>query len=205
MVSERLPYVLQQRCNVIPDDGLLSEEGNTYTIGHGTTPLAINGHLVARGHPLAEAAGAADVSADVHVQLTDVEDLVVVGVKQEVLLIVTPVVPGVGALEGVMEGDRHAGARAAYGFVTLSHEGLDGAHVDLGAHGLVEEFNGRHGGVVGVVVTDLLERLDSLGYGVALEPADAASLTGVVEAVLRSRGAMEINHDLSSIWDQYTM
>jgi hypothetical protein len=61
-------------------------------------------------------------------------------------------------------------------------------HADRGAHGLVQEFNGRNSRMAAHVIADLVECLDGSADRVALAPTDATSLTRVVEAVLRVRG-----------------
>lgn len=167
-------------------------------VSQSARPLAGDGPLVVAGHLVAEAAGGADVLVRAHLQRAGVEDLVVVRVEQQVPHAGAPLVPGGDALEGVVEGHRHVAVLqvAPAVHVELAHD----VHVEGGAEGLVEELDGGDVGVVGEVVSELVEGFDGDVDRVALGPfGGALQLAGVVKAVLGSGSAVQVEHDLDAV------
>ena len=76
----------------------------------------------------------------------------------------------------------------------------DGVHVKSRAKRLVQEFDGSDTGVVAEVVTELVEGFDGQGNGVTLSPLrSGGQLTGVVETVLRSGSAVQVEHHLEAM------
>lgn len=71
--------------------------------------------------------------------------------------------------------------------------GLDGAHVEVRAHWFVDGLDRCYGGVRSVIVSELLDRCKRLADGVALGPRKRSPSSAVVETVLRSRRAMQVD------------
>lgn len=152
------------------------------TYRHSTAPLASNGPLVVQCHLLTEAARRGEVFADAHLQLGVIEDLVVVGVEQERPHARPPVIPGVHALERIVEGDSDVGALQVT--PTIHVELLEGGQVQAWPHGLIHQLDGSNCWMAGVIVADLVQRGVGLLDRIALGPVDGAPPTAVVEAVL---------------------
>ena len=74
-------------------------------------------------------------------------------------------------------------------------EGVDCVEVEIWTEGLVEKFDhGDDVGVGGVALGEVFDRGDGFGDGVAGLPIYGAVAAGVVEAVLRARGAVQVEH-----------
>ena len=138
-----------------------------------------------------------------HGDLGGGEDLVLMGVEEDVLVsgrgaeFAVPV--GLDVFEGVVDGGAEVGRGGLDGFVAGLVVAEDFVEVEIGAEGLVEEFDhGDDVGVGGVALGEVFDGGDGLGDGGALLPVDGAVATAVVEAVLRARCAVEIEHDLET-------
>lgn len=123
------------------------------------------------------------MSCGIELELVHVEDFVVVGVKHKVGHAGGEGIPVWQAEEGVVDGDGDVGRRAEIG-VSVAVELLDGVVVETRAKRFVDEFDGRHGRMSGVIGLDFLEGGVRLGDCVALLPVDGAATTGIVKAVL---------------------
>lgn len=167
-------------------------------VGQSTRPLAGDGPLVVARHLATEAASSADVLIRAHLQSGRVEDLVVVGVEQQVPHARAPLVPGSHALKGVVEGNSDVGVLEVSPAVHV--ELANGVHVERRAKRLVQQLDRSNIGVVRKVVTKLVECFEGQLNGVALGPfGSALKLAGVVETVLRSRSAVKIEHHLDTV------
>lgn len=167
-------------------------------VSEGTRPLACNGPLVVGRHLLSEATGSADMLIRAHLQGRRIEDLVVVGVEQQIPHARAPFVPRSHTFKGIVEGDGDVGVLQVS--PTVHVELADSVHVERWAKGLVQKLNGCDAGVVAKVVTQLIEGLDGQSDGITLSPLWCGSqLAGVVEAVLGSGSTVQIEHHLDAV------
>lgn len=163
-----------------------------------TRPLACNSPLVVASHLRTKAASCANVLVRAHLQGARVEDLVVVSVEQQVPHARAPVVPGVYALERIVESNSNVGALEVS--PTVHVELADGVHVERRAKRFVQKLDGGDVGVVSEVITQLVKCLEGNFYGITLGPLGSAlELTGVVETVLRPRSSVEIEHHFDAV------
>ena len=163
-----------------------------------TGPLACNSPLVVASHLRTEAASCFNVLIRAHLQGARVEDLVVVGVEQQVPHAGAPVIPGVNTFERIVESDGNVGALEVSPAVHV--ELTDSVHVKRRAERLVQKLDGGDVRVASEVIAQLVECLESNLYGVTLSPLRSAlELTGVVETVLRPRSAVKIEHHFNAV------
>ena len=131
------------------------------------------------------------------------KDLVLMGIEEDVLVprggVEFAVPVGLDVFEGVVNGGAEVGRGALDGLVAGLVVGEDFVEVEVGAEGLVEEFDhGYDVCVGGVALGEVFDGGDGLGDGVALLPVDGTVASAVVETVLRARCAVEIEHYLET-------
>ena len=138
-----------------------------------------------------------------HGDLAGAEDLVLVGVEDDVLVsrgsveLAIPV--GLDVFKGVVDCGCEAGACALDGLVARLVVAEDIVEVEIGAERLVEELDcGYDVCVAGVALREVLNCSDGLLDCVALLPIDGTVATAVVETVLRAGCAMKIKHNLET-------
>lgn len=167
-------------------------------ISERTRPLACNSPLVVASHLRTEATSSANVLVRAHLQGARVEDLVVVGVKEQVPHARTPLVPRSHTFKGIVESNGYVGVLQVS--PTVHVELANGVHVKSRTKRFVQELDGGDAGVASEVIAELVESLDGNLYGVALGPLRSAlELTGVVETVLRPRSTMKIKHHFDAM------
>lgn len=121
--------------------------------------------------------------------LTLVEDLVLMCVEHDVVdpgLLIHEAVPKIhDVLEGVLNHHGRVTVAVADGSPTIVVEFLDSTEVQGKAERLVKKLDGGdHIGVGRVTLGKTTDRVESLGDGVALLPADRTVTATVVETVL---------------------
>lgn len=171
-------------------------------IGDTTGPFTRDSPLSSAGHLASEATSCANMILKAHSDLRIVEDLVMVGIEQQVPHAGAEVSPGTDALECIVEGDSDIGvlevapavlhksqfsSSRCIGVFADHVELLNSVHVERWAHGLIQKLDGGHSWVRSVVVADLVQDLDCVCNSIALSPRYTAQLTRVIEAVLGSR------------------
>jgi hypothetical protein len=133
-----------------------------------------------------------------HLQGARVEDLVVVGIEEQVPHARAPLVPRSHTFKGIVESNGDVGVLQVS--PTIHVELANGVHVESRAKRFVQELDGGNARVASKIIAQLVESLDGNLHRVALGPLGSAlELTGVVETVLRSRSAMEIEHHLDAV------
>jgi hypothetical protein len=168
------------------------------TISERTRPLACNSPLVVTSHLRTEATSCANVLVRAHLQGARVKDLIVVGVEEKVPHARTPLIPRSHTLKGIVESNGNVGVFQVS--PTIHVELANGVHVERRAKRFVQELDGGDAGVASEVIAQLVESLDGNFHGVALGPLRSAlELTGVVETVLGSRSAVEIEHHFDAV------
>lgn len=176
------------------------------TVGHGAGPLSNERPLVSS---VVHMRVLADVRSVLCWGLRDKirgENLVFVVVERDVLRVVVgwsePAVVFVGVLEAVLDNDNTRLADRALLSKAISLELLDGVQVQVGSERLVQQLNTHDDIVILGIAVLLLDRVQDIQgalNGVASGPIDlVASSSRVVEAVLRARCAVEVNHNLQS-------
>ena len=158
-------------------------------------PLAHNRPLIRAPNPRADATSRLDMLGRALSDLAVIEDLVLVRIEDDVVdagLGVHEAVPKrLHVLEGVVDGDGGVGVGVAHGAPAVVVEFLEGAEVDDGAEGFVEQFDGRDDvGFFGVALGEGPDRIEGLLGCAALLPLDGAETAAVVEAVLGAGGWM---------------
>ena len=138
-----------------------------------------------------------------HGDLAGAEDLVLVGVENDVLVsrgsVEFAVPVGLDVLKGVVYCCCEVGACGLDGLVARLVVGEDFVQIEIGAERLVEEFDcGYDVCVVGVALREILDCSDCLLDRIALLPIDRTVATAVVEPVLRARCAVKIEHNLET-------
>lgn len=154
-------------------------------VGDTAGPLAADCPLASAGHLVAEVASSLDVVVDAHGNGIEGEDLIVMGVEEQVPHAGTPVAPGCHALEGIVEGNSNVGVLQIAPAIHV--ELSDRIHVEVRAERLVEKLDRRNSWMRCVVVTNLVENFDRVVDRVSLCPADVAVLARIIEPVLRLR------------------
>ena len=163
------------------------------TIRLRTRPLAHDRPLVGAPHPRTETTRRLDMLRGTLGDLAVIEDLVLVGVQNHVVdagLATHEAVPErLHVFESVVDGDGGVGVGVADGAPAVVVEFLEGAEVDDGAEGLVEEFDGGdHVRFLGVALREGADRVQGLLRRAALLPCHRAEAATVVEAVLGAGG-----------------
>ena len=138
-----------------------------------------------------------------HGDLARRKDLVLMGIEEDILVsrrgaeFAVPV--SLNVFEGVVDCGSKVGRGALDGLIPGLVVGEDFIEVEIRAERLVEEFDhGYDVCVAGVALGEVFDGGDGLGDGVALLPVDGTVATAVVEAVLRARCAVEVEHDLET-------
>ena len=155
-----------------------------------TGPFADDGPLVGARELRAQSTGGGDVVGWTHGDLGRGEDLVLVGVEEDVLVArrrlgheAVPV--GLEVFKGVMDAGCVITTGAGHGLVARLVEGFDLVEIEVGTERFIEELDGRDDvGVARVMLGEALKCGDGLADRVALLPINRAVTATVVEAIL---------------------
>ena len=159
-------------------------------VGLGAGPFADDGPLVGAGELRAQGAGGGDVVGGTHADLTWGEDLVLMGIEEDVLVarggLGHEAVPiGREVLECVMDAGCKVFAGSCHGLIAGLVEGLEVVEVEVGTKRFVEKLDCRDDvSVAGVALCEILKRGKCLADRITLLPINRSVAAAVVEAIL---------------------
>ncbi len=159
-------------------------------VGLGTGPFADDGPFVRAGELRAQGAGGGDVVGGTHADLTRGEDLVLMGIEEDVLVarggLGHEAVPiGREILEGVMDAGCKVAAGSCHGLIAGLVEGLEVVKVEVGTKRFIEKLDCRDDvSVAGVALCEIIKCGECLADRITLLPINRSVAAAVVEAIL---------------------
>lgn len=100
-------------------------------------------------------------------------------VNHDIPKAITPAVPVSRTLECIVDGHGHWCVFQVAPAIVVKL--LDGVHIQLWTHGLVDQLDGRNSRVRGMISSDLLQSLVGLGDRVAVSPLYHSSIARIIE------------------------